>query len=77
MKKYPQSAIMTPSVQFNSAFYGTNFLDIFPVQFEDFLQKYNLKEYKISNDTFSYLYIKTTNLVLIISYLPLQKCYVH
>ena len=35
MEKYPQYAIMTPSVQFNSVFYGTNFLDIFEVQFEN------------------------------------------
>ena len=62
IKNYTNSAVKIPFLHFNSVFYGTNFNDIFPVKIENFLNKYGLTEYKISNGTFSFLYVKQNQL---------------
>ena len=62
MSKYPNSAIKTPSIHFNSVFYGSNNFDIFPVDFDNFLQTYNLIEHNLNNNSFSFLYIKQNKL---------------
>ena len=63
MKKFPNSAIKVPFFQLNNKFYGTNYFSVFPIEIQDFLHTFKLETYKMTNTSFSFLYIKQNKLL--------------
>ena len=63
MKIFPNSAIKVPFFQLNNKFYGTNYFSVFPIEIQDFLNTFKLETYKMTNTSFSFLYIKQNKLL--------------
>ena len=57
MQTFPKYAIKVPIFHLNLRYYGTDYISIFPVTIQDFLDTNKLKLHHTSNDTFSFLYI--------------------
>ena len=57
MQTFPKYAIKVPIFHLNLRYYGTDYISIFPITIQDFLNTNKLKLNHTSNDTFSFLYI--------------------